>query len=104
MVQKGAVDLMAMRESDRMIANDESVVNMGENKKKANMKERNRMNHEIVDPNLGPGTKNIKKGELLPKFEESKQEKGPARARYDAFTEEEELKDGCVLPASLLNS
>ena len=60
MIQKGAVDMMAMRESDRMIANDDSMVNMGENKKKANMKERNKMNQEIVDPNLGPGTKNIK--------------------------------------------
>ena len=36
----------------------------------------------------------------------NKEEKGPAKARYARYTEEEEIKaeDGCVLPASLLNS
>lgn len=65
--------MMAIRESDRMIGlTGESMVNMGENKKRGNMKELKKMKQEIVEPNLGPGTKNIKKGELLPKFEEKK--------------------------------
>jgi len=44
---------------------------MGENKKKGKMSELKKMKNEIVEPNLGPGTSNIKAGQLLPKFEEN---------------------------------
>lgn len=59
-MQKGAVDLMAIQESNSLInPTGESMVNMGENLKKGNIKELKKMQKEIVDPNLGQGTKVI---------------------------------------------
>lgn len=50
-------------------AERESLVNMGENMTKNNIREIKKMRQEIVEPNLGMGP-----AQLLPKVEESKTE------------------------------
>ena len=73
--EKGAADAMALRASGGLILQDrDSMVNMGENLTKDNIRELRKMKREIVEPNLGTQTNKIKASQLLPKVEESKVE------------------------------
>ena len=87
--------MMAIRESNNLIdVTGDSMVNMGENLKKDNIKELKKMKNEIVDPKIGKATKDIKLNELLPKFEKNKVDaQGNGRVRYAQFDESEELKE-----------
>ena len=101
MVQKGRAEMMAIRASGKLIKPErDSLVNMGENLKKDNIKEIKRMKKEIVQPNLSPrgGTK-ISTNELLPKFEESKAPvAGAAKGRYAEPDEIDEVNvDGGII-------
>lgn len=71
MEQKNATRALALRESGGLIEPlGDSMVNMGENLTRDNIREIKKMKREMVEPNLGGVAKNP--NELLPKFEESK--------------------------------
>ena len=57
MMDKGTTAVMAIRESENLLpAERESLVNMGENTTKLNIREIKRMRQEIVDPKVGMKT------------------------------------------------
>ena len=93
--------MMAIRASGKLIKPErDSLVNMGENLKKDNIKEIKRMKKEIVQPNLSPrGGTQISTNELLPKFEESKAPvAGAAKGRYAEPDEIDEVNvDGGII-------
>ena len=71
--EKGTTDVMAFRASGSLIAQErDSMVNMGENLTKNNIRELRKMKREIVEPNLGQSDQNVKAVDLLPKVEEAK--------------------------------
>ena len=117
MLEKGATEAMALRDSSGLIQPErDSLVNMGENKNRDNMRELRKMKKEIVDPRLGSNL-NLAAKDLLPKVnvpsvpEESKQRsnavdgataiKRTAVERYAAFDDSEEINMGSgILPDS----
>ena len=79
MLEKGATGAMALRDSSGLIQPErDSMVNMGENMNRDNMRELRKMKKEIVDPRLG-SNHNLAAKDILPKVhvpaaqEESKQ-------------------------------
>ena len=97
MMHRGRTEMMAIRESDKMIKPlHDSMVNMGENLTKDNIKELKKMKKEFVDTNIDPkAAKQIATSELLPKYEESKASAAnAARGRYAQPDEAEEINLG----------
>ncbi len=81
--QAGVVDI---RKNENLIPADrDSLVNMGENTTKDNIRELRKMKQEIVEPNLGSGPV-----QLLPKVEEKKTIQASKRTleRYAQFSDE----------------
>ena len=122
MLEKGATGAMALRDSSGLIQPErDSMVNMGENKNRDNMRELRKMKKEIVDPRLG-SNHNLAAKDILPKVnvppsalnqEESKQHaadgataiKRTAVERYAAFDDSEEINMGSgILPESQMQS
>ena len=117
MLERGATGAMALRDSSGLIQPErDSMVNMGENKNRDNMRELRKMKKEIVDPRLG-SNHNLAAKDILPKVnvpptahqEESKQLtadgataiKRTAVERYAAFDDSEEINMGSgILPES----
>ena len=98
---------MAIRDSSGLIHQErDSMVNMGENMAKDNMRELRKMKKEIVDPRLG--SNHLEVEDLLPKVAllPSKQEETKhAKERYAAFDDSEEINMGSgILPESQLQS
>ena len=77
MLEKGAVDAMAIRASGNLIAPvSESLVNMGENLTKNNIRELKKMKKEIVGLETNDGIQ-IGSRQLLPKYVEEEEIKMP---------------------------
>ncbi len=92
-MEKGAQDVMAIRVSGNLIAQErDSMVNMGENVIKDNIKEIRKMKKEIVEPNLGIN-RDLHPQHLLPKLEESKSAiKGTNRYGVQEDANQEEIQ------------
>ena len=121
MLEKGANGAMALRDSSGLIQPErDSLVNMGENMARDNMREIRKMKKEIVDPRLGPNHQ-LAVQDILPKVavpnnaEESKARSGvidgataikrTAIERYAAFDDSEEINVGNgILPESQMQS
>lgn len=89
LLEKGTTEAMAIRDSGELIKPErESLVNMGENLTRDNLKELRKMKKEIVDPKIEINTNNLQPNDLLPRIEESKTAIG---GRYAQLDESEEL-------------
>ena len=121
MMEKGANGAMALRGSSGLIQPErDSMVNMGENMARDNMREIRKMKKEIVDPRLGSNHQ-LAMQDILPKValpnahEESKVRAGvndgataikrTAIQRYAEFDDSEEMNIGNgILPESQMQS
>ena len=119
LLQKGANGVMAIRDSGAGLLQLErdSMVNMGENMTKDNIRELRKMKKEIVDPGLsGNVGDHIGVQNLLPRnvmhnaAEETKLQKGQenkrgVKERYAVFDESDEINVGSgILPESQMQS